>query len=125
MLGYLNGSSWAPQTARELFVKYYRRMRLLNVFSGPLIDSDFDNISLRMKPIVALLKMGANMEKIYAPRTIDRHRAYFRKIGYDINVPVSEKKSMKLAALLASRNRIVTVPEWLTLRRKRSVSVAR
>ncbi|MFZ6759545.1 phage/plasmid replication protein, II/X family [Undibacterium sp. Ji50W] len=117
-LGLSQVLDWKINTPRKIFAQYFERMHLLNVLSGPLTSADFDSVTDRMKPVIALLKLGANMDKIYSARTLARHRTYFRKKNIDISVPTCEVKAKNLGQLLSSRNRVMLPPNWLTLCKK-------
>lgn len=105
--------NWSPPKARALFRKYCARLPLHKVTFGPLSAADFDGINERMRPVLALHKLGAQWLSTYTPRTRARHKAYFRKRGIDLDCPNQPEAPICLIDVLSKHHAAATTPQWL------------
>ena len=112
-LGLDQASSWDSDTARTLFEKYAKRLKLLNVLSPVVTRQGLDIVKPRLRAVLALAKLGGDLETVYSKRTLQGYRAAFRALGIDIDAPPTTGKMRKLRTILLSRKRVAKVPTWL------------
>lgn len=104
---------WRPETAREVFRKYFARLPLRDVTFGPLSAADFEGIDERRRPAIALHKLGVDWRLIYCARTRTRHKAYFKGRGIDLDCPNLPGPAISLADMLSKPEAIARTPRWL------------
>lgn len=113
-LGLAQVRAWSPTIARNIYRKYFSRLPLSGITFGPLTSNDFDGVDFRMRPVLAHHKLGTNPKLIYSDRTRVRHRAYFKRLGIDLNVPNDSGQPVSLTDVLSKRGAILKTPQWLT-----------
>jgi hypothetical protein len=106
-------SDWTDQTAQDVFRKYFARLPLKGLSFGPLSHNDFVNIDDRMRPVLALHKMGVDWRLTYSDATRARHKAYFRQRGINLDSPNQLKSEISLAEMLNRKGAIARTPTWL------------
>jgi len=104
---------WKKNTAQEVFMRYFKRLKILNVLSGRLDEDELDNVPNNLRPVSALLKLGADLDGIYKPRTVSNYRSQFKKLGIDIRTPWREAKTIPLLKIMKSKCRLAKSPAWL------------
>lgn len=105
---------WKQNTAAAVFAKYLERLKLFNVTTGGLDKTEFDEYPQRLRPVLALHKLGADLDQIYSGRTCQRHRHEFRKRKIDLRCPNQvSAESIKLLDYLTSDKIITKVPQWM------------
>ncbi|WP_185597940.1 phage/plasmid replication protein, II/X family [Burkholderia cepacia] len=112
-LGLTLARDWGPGTARDVFRKYFARLPLRDVTFGPLSTTDFEGIDERMRPVLALHKLGADWKQIYSDRTRVRHKAYFKARGIDLDCPSQPDRTVSLLEVLARNGAAAKTPSWL------------
>ncbi|NBV15775.1 phage/plasmid replication protein, II/X family [Janthinobacterium sp.] len=121
-LGLDQASAWDSDTARTLFEKYAKRLKLLNVLSPVVTKQELDCVKPKLRAVLALAKLGGDLETVYSKRTLQVHRAAFRALGIDIDAPPTTGEMRKLRTILLSGKRVAKVPAWLA---KNAEKVAR
>lgn len=104
---------WKKDTARKVYMRYFKRLQPLNVLSGRLDEAELANVPNKLRPVLALLKFGANLEGVYKPRTLGNYRSQFKKLGIDIRTPWREAKTIRLLTMMKSKRRLAKSPAWL------------
>ncbi|ALP61579.1 hypothetical protein AN416_02535 [Paraburkholderia caribensis] len=105
--------AWSASTAREVFRKYFARLPLADITFGQLKPEDFKGMDMRMRAAFAHHKLGTDLSAIYCKRTRERHLAYFRKRGFNLNVPNQPKAQLMLTDILSKPGVIAHAPKWL------------
>lgn len=112
--GVLKVRDWKEGTADMLFRKYTSNLKLLNVTFGKVTDDELQAVPQRMRPVLALHKLGGNLDQIYTPRTCQRHRDFFRRSGIDLRCPNQKEGTItSLSEYLSPEKAIVEAPEWM------------
>jgi hypothetical protein len=106
-----NVKAWSGEAPKEIFNRYYRNVPVLNVVSSGMSRADFEGVPDRLRPVIALRKLNAQMELVYSDRTMARHRSAFRKMKIDLKCP-ARAKVVPLAKVLTA-SRIKPTPTWL------------
>jgi hypothetical protein len=109
--GLQNVKAWSGDAPKEIFNRYYRNVPILNVVSSGMTHADFEGVPDRLRPVIALRKLNAQMELVYSDRTMARHRSAFRKMKIDLKCP-ARAKVVPLAKVLTA-SRIKLTPTWL------------
>lgn len=104
---------WKKNTAQEVFMRYFKRLKILNVLSGRLDEDQLGNVPKNLRPVLTLLKFGANLDGVYTPRTLGNYRSQFKKLGIDIRTPWREEKTIPLLTIMKSKRRLAKAPAWL------------
>jgi len=112
-LGLTLAGDWKIGTARDVFRKYFARIPLLDVTFGALSASDFEGVSERMRPVLALHKLDVDWKQIYSERTRTRHKAYFKERGVNLDCPNAKEAPVSLAEVLSAPRAIARTPGWL------------
>lgn len=115
-LGLEWAGSWTEGKAEEVFRQYLAMLKLFSVTSGPLDDDELNRLPARMRPVLALHKLGGHdfHEKIYSGRTCQRHRDFFRGLGIDLRCPnQAEGTIISLDDYLSQANIIMATPDWM------------
>jgi hypothetical protein len=112
-LGLTSVSNWSAETAQEVFRKYFHRFPLGGITFGALTPEDFEGISLRMRPVLALHKLGIDSKLIYADPTRARHKTYFRDLGINLDCPNFSESGFPLVDMLSHSGAIPRTPKWL------------
>lgn len=113
-LGLSKVSDWTDASAKKSFNKYMRKLKFLNITSGPLTADEIELLPSRLCHVLALHKAGYDLNTLYLPRTLQRHQSDFRKLGIDLKVPSQAANSVvSLTKLLSPKNAIKATPEWL------------
>lgn len=112
-LGLSVVKNWNHGTAKEVFLEYFKRFPLEGISFGPLSESDFEGIEDRMRPALALHKMGVNSKLVYADVTRARHKKYFREHGINLDCPHQPKREVPLTKILSQKGAIARTPPWL------------
>jgi len=112
-LGLSYVSDWTRETAKEVFKKYFHRLPLEGISFGPISDEDFENIDDRMRPVLALHKLGVDWRLVYSEATRTRHKAYFRQRGVNLDCPNQLAGDTPLAEVLSRKGAISQTPTWL------------
>ncbi|QQJ96434.1 hypothetical protein JG536_12515 [Burkholderia ambifaria] len=112
-LGLSRVCDWTEDTAKEVFSQYFKRLPLEGISYGPLSESDFEDIDDRMRPALALHMLGADWRLFYADVTRARHKAYFRKLGINLDCPHQLKHQVPLVEILSRKGAIACTPTWL------------
>lgn len=105
-------SGWSTETARTVYEKYFGRLPVFDVASGPLTAQDLGVIPERLRPVYALHKAGVDVGLCYSTRTMSRHRASFRAHGIDLKCPSQPAPATSVVALLRDSGKART-PKWL------------
>lgn len=108
-------TSWKCEAPKQIFNHYFSNVPTLNAISSQMRRSDFDGIPDRLRPVIALQKLGAPMSLLYSQRTLARHCATLRKMKLDVKCP-ARPVVVPLEALLVSKH-IKPTPTWLKDRR--------
>lgn len=112
-LGLDQASAWDSETARTLFEKYAKRLKLLSVLSPVVTKQELDRVKPKLRAVLALAKLGGDLETVYSKRTLQGYRAEFRALGIDIDAPPTSGKVRKLRTILLSGKRVAKAPAWL------------
>lgn len=114
-LGLEKASSWESDTAERIFRKYMAtKLKFLKVTSGPIADEDFDGLSDRMRPVLALHKTGGYTAAVYSDRSRQRHYSFFRKRGIDLKSPNQPHESITSLKPFFSPTKVINdAPEWM------------
>lgn len=112
-------SAWDSETARTLFEKYAKRLKLMSVLSPVVTKQELDRVKPKLRAVLALAKQGGSLETVYSKRTLQGYRAEFRALGIDIDAPPTSAKMRSLRTILLSRKRVAKVPTWLAKKGKR------
>lgn len=104
---------WKKNTAQEVFMRYFKRLKILNVLSGRLDEAELASVPNNLRPVLALLKLGANLDGVYKPRTLGNYRSQFKKLGIDIRTPWRKEKAFPLLTLLQKKRYVASSPDWL------------
>lgn len=116
-LGLEKLSAWQPDTALNVFKRYMKKLKFLNVTSGRLEKEELDALPSRLRPVLALHKAGENLDAIFEPRTLQRHRSDFKKLGIDLRCPnQAEAITVSLPRMLSPEKVISKPPRWLCRR---------
>ncbi len=107
-------NDWTRQSMANAFCRYFARMPVWNVTSGPLTLDELEGLSPAEKRYLALHKSGAPMSWLQTERSTQRLRKSFReKHHLDLRCPNRDERTMKLADLMSDPDRIVKTPQWL------------
>lgn len=113
-LGLSKVSEWESRSVETEFMKYFDRLKLLSVTSGPVTDEELDSLPDGMRPVLALHKAGVDLSRVYSRRTGQRHSKFFREKGIDLRCPSqSEDTVVLLKDYLSRENVIREAPEWM------------
>jgi II/X family phage/plasmid replication protein len=113
-LGLEKLSAWQPDTALNVFKQYMKKLKFLNVTSGRLEKEELDALPSRLRPVLALHKAGENLDDIFEPRTLQRHRRDFREFGIDLRCPnQADAVTVSLPRMLSPKKVIPKPPRWL------------
>jgi hypothetical protein len=113
-LGLGKASDWEEETARMVFMKYFENLKLLKVSSTVLSKKELKSTPQRLRPVLALHKLGCDLDQIYTPRSCQRHRDYFRKNGIDLRCPSQpENTIMSVLDYLSPDKAVREAPEWM------------
>lgn len=116
-LGLEKVSSWQQDTALNIFKQYMKKLQFLSITSGVLKKEELDALSGPLRPVLALHKAGQDLEGIYGPRTLQRHRRTFRERGIDLRCPnQADAIVVSLPRMLSPQKAIVKPPRWLCRR---------
>lgn len=107
-----HAEDWSIGTVRELYEKYFARLKLLNVTSGPFQASELEGLNASEKRYLAAHKSGIPIELIYSKASIKQHRAGFRKRGIDLLAPYAPEPCIPLLDVLCAEN-LASAPAWL------------
>ncbi|WP_071773658.1 phage/plasmid replication protein, II/X family [Burkholderia ubonensis] len=106
-------SDWTNGKAQEVFRAYFTRLPLEGVSYGPLSKADFEGIDDRMRPVLALHKLNVDWRLFYADVSRARHKAYFRKLGINLDCPNQPGREIPLVEILRRPGAITRTPAWL------------
>lgn len=106
-------SDWTDGKAQEVFREYFARLPLDGVSYGPLSEADFEGIDDRMRPVLALHKLNVDWRLFYADVSRARHKAYFRKLGINLDCPNQPGCEIPLVEILSRPEAITRTPAWL------------
>lgn len=106
-------SDWTDGKAQEVFRTYFARLPLEGVSYGPLSKADFEGIDDRMRPVLALHKLNVDWRLFYADVSRARHKAYFRKLGINLDCPNQLGREIPLVEILCRPGAITRTPAWL------------
>ncbi|WP_261528073.1 phage/plasmid replication protein, II/X family [Burkholderia multivorans] len=106
-------SDWTDGKAQEVFRTYFARLPLEGVSYGPLSKADFEGVDDRMRPVLALHKLNVDWRQLYADVSRARHKAYFRKLGINLDCPNQPGREIPLAEILRRPGAITRTPAWL------------
>lgn len=106
--------AWSAPIARSTYRKYFARLPLDGMTFGLLKPDDLRDVDVRMRPVLAHHKLGTDPKLIYSDRTRARHKAYFKQLGIDLNVPNEPTQPVLLTDILSKRGTIMKTPRWLT-----------
>lgn len=113
-LGLSKVSDWTDDSAKKAFNKYMRKLKFLNITSGPLTADEIESLPSRLCHVLALHKAGYDLNALYLPRTLQRHQSDFRKLGIDLRVPNQTANTVvSLTKILSPKNAIKATPAWL------------
>lgn len=113
-LGLGKASNWHEGAASEVFNKYFDKLKLLNVTSNMFRDGELAELPQRLRPALALHKLGFALEQFYKPHTCQRQRAFFRKRGIDLRCPSQpESTIMSVREYLSPDKAVYEAPEWM------------
>ncbi|WP_174931657.1 hypothetical protein [Burkholderia lata] len=100
-------------TAKAVFRRYFKRLPLEGISFGPLLESDFEDIDDRMRPVLALHMPGADWRLLYADVARARHKAYFRKLGINLDCPHQVEHQMPFVETISRKDAIARTQTWL------------
>lgn len=108
-------SDWNEQSARRVFCRYMRRLKIFSITSGPLSKRELDALpASRLRPVLALHKLGADLSLAYSPSTLRRHQSKFRKLGIDLKVPNQPRSTvLPLTKILSPKRAMKGAPAWM------------
>lgn len=113
-LGLGKASDWHEDSAFKVFNKYFERLKLLKVTSSVFSKDELTALPQRLRPVLALHKLGFDLEQVYTPRTCQRHRDFFRKRGIDLRCPSQpENTAMSVLDYLSPDKAVCEAPEWM------------
>lgn len=110
----VKASNWNGDIAKDVFIKYVKRLKIFNVTSGALNAVELQGIKPRMRPVMALHKAGVDLSVVYSKKSCQRHRGTFREMGIDLRCPNQpEADSVKLLDYLSADKQINAIPAWM------------
>ncbi|MDH2917233.1 MAG: phage/plasmid replication protein [Gallionella sp.] len=113
-LGLEKASDWHEDTASKVFNKYFGNLKLLKVTSSVFSKDELTALPQRLRPVLALHKLGFDLEQVYTPRSCQRHRDFFRKQGVDLRCPSQpENTTMSVLDYLSPDKAVCEAPEWM------------
>jgi hypothetical protein len=114
-LGLDKVSAWSKDTPNELIEIYLKKLNFLNVTSGELSKDDLASCNSKLKPILALHKLGVDLASVYEKRTLQRYQAQFRALGIDIKCPnkLEAASVVSLPEMLSYDKSIKSSPKWM------------
>jgi len=105
---------WTRQSMANAFCRYFARMPIWNVTSGPLTADELEGLSPAEKRYLAFHKLGAPMRLLFTERSTQRFRKSFREKHYlDLRCPNRDQRTMRLVDLMSDPDRVVKTPQWL------------
>lgn len=113
-LGQLKVSDWKKDTAEKIFEQYLAKLNLMSVTSGSVTNKELSELPSRLRPVLALHKAGEDLNRIYEPRTMQRHIKDFRDLGIDLKCPNQQQGSItSLSEYLSLDKAISDLPKWM------------
>lgn len=108
-------SGWTQQTPRNIFGKFMKKLKIVNVTIGRVTDQELAALpSDRLRPVLALHKAGYDLRQIYSPATVQRHLKAFCNLGIDLRCPnQSENEVLPLPKMLTPKKAIRRAPKWM------------
>ena len=115
-LGLEKAVAWKEDTAERIFRKYMAtKLDFLNVTSGPVTNEELVKLPQKMRPVLALHKLGHDLlPNVYSLRTRQRQTKFFREEGIDIRCPNQAVESITtLKKYLSPKKVINDPPQWM------------
>jgi II/X family phage/plasmid replication protein len=113
-LGLNQVKNWNENSAQLTFKSFMRKLRFLNVTSGPVTTEELQKLDSRLRPVLALHKAGCNLAQVYHGRTLQRHIKDFKNLGIDLRCPNQEpEETISLTKVLAPSKAMKLPPQWM------------
>lgn len=108
-------SDWNGGSALRAFKKYFTRLNLLSVTSGPVTKEELGQLpSRRLRIAYALHKSGVDLSQVYSPGAMQRHLTDFKKLKFDLKCPnQSIEETMPLMKFLSPKRAMKRPPKWM------------
>jgi II/X family phage/plasmid replication protein len=114
LLSLSKASDWNSEIAREIFLKYFSKLKFLSVTSGVVTEKELSKLPSRLRVVLALHKSGVNLRQIFHKRTLQRHMSHFRGMGIDLRVPnQQEGVALNLCEILSVKRAVSAAPDWM------------
>lgn len=112
LLGLNRLDAWKKNTARKLFYKYFHRIPILNVTTGPFIKEDYDALPKKIRHAFLLHKAGYDLRDLYSKGHYSRLRKEFKDLGLDSYCPNQKDSTVELRDIF-SKEKIARPSEEL------------
>lgn len=112
--GLIKASAWESDSASKVFRAYMGSLKILNVTSGVVTDKELEILPNNFRHVLTVHKAGVDLTRIYAPRSVQRYRSHFRKLGIDLRCPNQDVGSItQLPKCLSPKKVINEPPQWM------------
>jgi hypothetical protein len=105
---------WDENSAYKLFSQYMKKLKFLNITSGPTTDEELGELPARLRPVLVMHKSGIDLESVFGKRSMQRHTSDFKKRGIDLRCPNQVAGStVALTKVLAPGRAYAAAPAWM------------